>query len=229
MEANQTSTEMNEKQTDKELFISLLRSTEREGVDELIEFLLNSDFFTAPASALYHKDVEGGLCAHSLNVYENLDKLAKLYCPDMPHDTIVIVSLLHDLAKVDFYEKYTKNEKVYCENGDKSDAGGRYSWVSSEKYRVKQPSDREYMWGEHGLNSYMIAKDFIKMSNGEATAIINHHMNLDNGKPRDDISEIYNRYPTASLLHLADLAATYINENPYMVIDDEQVDQGSAE
>ena len=43
-------------------------------------------------------------------------------------------------------------------------------------------------------------------------------MDLDkSGYVRTDISEIYDRYVLASLLHVADTLATYIDENKYRV------------
>ena len=50
-----------EAKKNKEEFISLLRSTNREGIEDLISFLENSDFFTAPASTRFHGCVESGL------------------------------------------------------------------------------------------------------------------------------------------------------------------------
>ena len=38
----------------KEEFISLLRSTNREGIEEVIQFLEKSDFYKAPASTRFH-------------------------------------------------------------------------------------------------------------------------------------------------------------------------------
>ena len=40
--------------TNKERFIELLRSTKREGIEKLIDFLEKTDFFTAPASTRFH-------------------------------------------------------------------------------------------------------------------------------------------------------------------------------
>ena len=45
----------------KEEFIELLRSTEREGVDDVIEELEALGFFTAPASCSQHLNTEGRL------------------------------------------------------------------------------------------------------------------------------------------------------------------------
>ena len=59
--------------TNKEKFIQIYRENiTREGADRLLAFLCSegSDFFTAPASARYHSAYEGGLCEHSLNVYD---------------------------------------------------------------------------------------------------------------------------------------------------------------
>ena len=58
---------MNEK---KERFIELLRSTGRQGIEEVINYLEKSGFFTAPASTKHHLSFEGGLMEHSMNVYD---------------------------------------------------------------------------------------------------------------------------------------------------------------
>ena len=43
----------------KETFIKLLKSTEREGVDKLINYLeTKTDFFTAPASSKFHNNFD---------------------------------------------------------------------------------------------------------------------------------------------------------------------------
>lgn len=54
----------------KERFIMLLRSTERQGIEEVISYLENAGFFTAPASTNFHLNYEGGLMEHSMNVYD---------------------------------------------------------------------------------------------------------------------------------------------------------------
>ena len=66
----------------KETFLELLRSTNRKGVEGMIEDLEEMGFFNAPASAGHHLNVEGGLVQHSLNtcraalmVWEGMKKL----------------------------------------------------------------------------------------------------------------------------------------------------------
>ncbi len=89
----------------KEKFIQLLRKTNREGIEDLINFIEEkTDFFTAPASTRFHGSHEGGLLEHSMKVYEILDYKIKNNVIDLhvPEDTIIIVSLLHDICKVNF-------------------------------------------------------------------------------------------------------------------------------
>jgi len=195
----------------------LLLATKRKGVEDLVLFLDNSDFKTAPASARYHSNFKGGLCAHTLNVYNNIIKLRDYFYPDVDKKTLTIISLLHDLAKIDFYEVYVQNKKQYNPNGRQSDSQGKFDWIQVESYKVKDSAYRNFVWGEHGLNSYMIASKFMQIEENEAACIINHHMSLDNGKPRTDISEIMERYPEATLLCNADMISAYIDENKYRI------------
>ena len=59
--------------THQERFMQIFQEKiTREGADRLLDFLVKSDFFTAPASTRYHGAHEGGLVEHSLNVYDCL-------------------------------------------------------------------------------------------------------------------------------------------------------------
>ena len=201
-----------------EKYKKLLRSVNRNGIEDLITYLEATDFRIAPASTIYHMNVKGGLCQHSLNVYDNLETLSQLYEVDLSEESIILVALLHDLAKVDFYERQIRNQKQYCENGKQYDDNGRFNWISVSYYKIKDSMERPNVYSEHGVCSFLIANKWVHLKEDEIVAIINHHMDLDkSGYPRTDISEIYNRYPLASLLHVADTLATYLNENPYRV------------
>lgn len=208
----------------KKRFIELVQSIKRECDKEgLLCFLNDSDFFTAPASTRYHNACEGGLCAHCLNVYDKLDALAfNDTCHDiliesndgpLKHDdledTIKIVALFHDISKTNFYEKFFANKKVYSDTGSKSDNGGRFDWVVEASYKTREANDR-FIFGTHGQNSERIISSFIPLRTEESCAIINHHSVYDN--PNLDITVIFNRYPLLTLLHMADLYATYIDE-----------------
>ena len=64
----------------KEEFLNLLKSTNRENINELIEFINKTDFFDAPASTRFHGSREHGLVEHSLKVYEILKEKVKTSC-----------------------------------------------------------------------------------------------------------------------------------------------------
>ena len=201
----------------KEEFLSIANTIERDGAKELIGWLVSTDFFKAPASTRFHNSFEGGLCEHSLNVYHNLIQLKNLYCPEISDESCKIVALFHDLAKVNFYEKTVQNKKVYSKNGSKSDEMGRFDWVASPGYKVYDYMDRDFVCNAHGVNSYLRVNKFMKLSMPEVSAIINHHSGLDETFSGAELSEVLDRYPLASLLHMADYLATFITENPYMV------------
>ena len=97
----------------KEEFIELLKSTKREGVDEIINFLEKTDFFKAPASTRFHGNYEGGLLEHSMKVYEILKHKVKNSVIDINvgDDTLIIVALLHDICKANYYKVDFRNVK----------------------------------------------------------------------------------------------------------------------
>ena len=57
----------------KEKFIRLYQENiTRDGAQDLLDWLVKTDFFTAPASTRFHSAYAGGLVEHSVNVYEVL-------------------------------------------------------------------------------------------------------------------------------------------------------------
>lgn len=104
--------------TQKEQFISLLRSTKRPGIENVISALEKTDFYEAPASTTFHGNYPGGLLEHSLNVYNVSCKLReamlalKPECAgQLPDDGIIIASLLHDICKANIYKIVKRNRK----------------------------------------------------------------------------------------------------------------------
>ena len=97
----------------KEEIIKLLKSTNREGIDKVIEFMEKSDFFTAPASTRFHGAYEGGLAAHSFKVYEILKYKIENNIEDIqvPEESIIISALLHDICKANYYKTDYRNAK----------------------------------------------------------------------------------------------------------------------
>lgn len=131
--------EINKLESNKEEFLAVFnRLINREGRDELLEWLLSSDLFIAPASTRFHGDYEGGLVEHLLNVYRCLKARvdADEAC-DASDETVAIVALFHDLCKVNFYKKGTKNVKV---DG---------VWTTKEVYEI----DEKFPCGDHADKS----------------------------------------------------------------------------
>ena len=88
----------------KEEIIVTLNKTGREGINDLIEYLEEAGFFTAPASGGNHLSKEGGLAEHSLNVCHIAEKLSVSLIgganiTDEIRNSVVIAALLHDIGK----------------------------------------------------------------------------------------------------------------------------------
>lgn len=204
-------------ETNKETFCTFLRQIRRDGarIDELIKKLENSDFFYAPASTKYHNSVKGGLCDHSLNVYYNLRSLVKNKHLEsfISEETILICGLLHDISKINVYEESIRNKKVYHELGKKYDNLGNFDWVSEKTYQMKDVKDR-FIYGNHEETSEYMIRKYIPLKLEESVAILTHHGSLSyDSVSIESVSQKYERYPLACLLHVADMISTYIDED----------------
>lgn len=198
-------------------FIGLLSSITREGsnIEKLINKLEKSDFFYAPASTEYHNSFKGGLCDHCLNVCSNMLRLVEMNAetlginPEEVRESVIIVSLLHDISKINLYEISVKNEKVYCENGSKYDELGNYDWVSKRIYKTRKD---KFIYGSHEATSEYLIRKFIPLNIEESIAIIHHMGSMSWDSAKDNIGEVFNKYWLALLLYQADMMSTYINE-----------------
>lgn len=180
--------------------------------ESFLDYLYATDFFVAPASTKYHACYRGGLAVHTINVYKNLCKLVDMYgFKDIYNQSTIAKMAFHDISKVNYYETKTINVKNYSENGSKSDGGGKFDWVSELAFGVIDAHDR-FLSGDHAFNSYMILKDYFNLNQEEITAIINHHCGMDTNGGNRDLSAILNKYPLATLLHIADMLSVYIDE-----------------
>ena len=77
----------------REEILSLLKEVERPGMDKVIWYLENSDYFRARCKS--HHEFSGGLAVHSLGVYNEFKNLDTSF----PDESIRIVCLLHDICK----------------------------------------------------------------------------------------------------------------------------------
>ena len=177
----------------KEQFIELLKSTNREGIENLLAFLEKTDFYVAPASTKYHGAYKGGLLEHSMKVYEILKEKIKNEKLDVKEDTMIISALLHDICKLNFYKVDYRNAKN--EKGE---------WEKVPYYTI----DDTIPYG-HGEKSVMMISEYIKLTNEEKYAI-RWHMGFTEPKELyGTIGQAYKKYPLALLLFEADLESTY--------------------
>jgi HD superfamily phosphohydrolase YqeK len=182
----------------KEDFINLIKSVNRPGINELLEYIESTDFFTAPASTRFHSNFEGGLLIHSMNVYNRLkyrlenDELYKNlnYC----QDTVKLTALLHDLCKANVYKIEYRKQKV------------NDIWTDMPVYVMED----NFPLG-HGEKSVFLIEKYVDLTEEEALAI-RYHMGAFMDGEANNASKAFNLSPLALVLHIADSEATSILE-----------------
>ena len=183
----------------RQIFIDQYKANiTRRGADRLLEWLLSTDFFTAPASTRFHAAYEGGLVEHSLNVYRIMMKKHFVEGEDDP-ESAAICTLLHDICKAGFYEVSFRNRK--------NDAG---VWEKVPYYTIND----KFPYG-HGEKSVFLIERFMRLKNEEAVAIRWHMGGFDDAAKSGSfaIAHAYENYPLAVKLHQSDLEANYLCEN----------------
>ncbi|MBR3894358.1 MAG: HD domain-containing protein [Clostridia bacterium] len=188
--------------TNQERFMQIFREKiTREGADKLLDFLVKSDFFTAPASTRYHLACEGGLLQHSLNVYDclvdilNRPRMKELYGIEYSDESIAIAALLHDLCKVNFYKTSFRNVK---------DETGK--WVSAPYYTIEDTLP----YG-HGEKSVYIISGFMRLTRDEAFAI-RYHMGFSGTEETNNVGRALEMFPLAFAVCCADMEAAFLME-----------------
>lgn len=169
----------------------------RPGADKLFAWLETTDFFSAPGSTRFHCSHEGGLCEHSIHVWEEMIRLLKAY-PEIrvSAETAAIVTLLHDLCKIWCYKTEFRNVK----EGN--------VWVKKPVYVFHE----DFCYGGHGSKSVYLIQKHMNLTDQEAVAI-NCHMGFSDRSPGDfSLGGAYEQYPLAWLLHVADESATFVRE-----------------
>lgn len=187
----------------KQKFLEIFRANvHREGSEDFLTWLEKSDFFESPASTKFHSNVPGGLCFHTLNVFDRFTRNLAMQYGENWQDTVslesaTIMSLLHDICKVDCYKVELRNVKVDVE------------WVKQPYYAY----DESLPYG-HGEKSVYIISSFFKLSREEAMAINWHMGGFDQRVLGGSyaLSNAYYQYPVAVLLHVSDVEATYLDE-----------------
>lgn len=199
----------------KQEYISLLISTKRAGIEELVSWMENkSNFFQSPASCYYHGSYPGGLVAHSLNVYKAAKQLQQMgtllalpekRVAEIPEESIILSTLLHDLCKTNMYQETVKVFK------DESQPIGQ-QWKHYQSYEIKD----SFPLG-HGEKSVIMIQNFIRLSAIEICAIRWHMGMTDPGAylspyEKPAMMKAINDIPLVHLVMQADSFASFMME-----------------
>ena len=192
----------------KEEFLELLRSTKRDGVEDVISDLENLGFFEAPASAGHHLNVEGGLVKHSINtcraalaIWEAMKPLEPALETEVKRDSIIIASLLHDVCKSDIYRRSVKKRK---------NALGQ--WEDCEGYKITY---KDFPMGHGEKSVILLLCSGLDLSDAEMLAIRWHMgafgLNMNSYEDERCYDTARKLYPLVSIIQPADgLAASVL-------------------
>lgn len=173
-------------------FLSLVDKLDDSRKSAVLNMLndLGDRLVIAPAShkTEYHSAYPGGLVEHSLFVCMNLLKLVKLFAPNKwSNDTLILVSLFHDLGKVG----NEKNDFYIPQDSD---------WHKERGMMYKFNENLEYM--THAQRSlYMLQHYNIPLSQEEYIAILVH----DGQYAEENRKYAMKEGMLATMLHQADI------------------------
>lgn len=197
-----------DRQANIERFEAEMEKVNRSGADRLRNYLRKSDMYSAPASTRFHLSVTGGLLQHSLNVLDAFRNsmrdngdgtysfmVAGKNVATITEESMIIMALLHDLCKTNFYKTVMKWRK------DKNN-----KWEQYETFEVED----KVPYG-HGEKSVMMIEEFMRLKPEERYAI-RWHM----GYTETDTLSLNNaieKYPIIWALHSADMMASHFMES----------------
>lgn len=150
--------------TPKEEIEKLLLDTKREGIEDLVAYLDEIGFYTAPASTRFHGSKAGALATHSLNVMDCARSISIALCGKKWYaahqESITICALLHDLGKAGQFGK-----PLYIENVLKKGPS------EAQPFKINP----DLMTLPHEIVSVIEATKFIDLTEDEQRAIAWHN------------------------------------------------------
>lgn len=193
----------------KEQILDILDKTDRQGIDEVMDWLKGSGFFEAPASTVFHGNYEGGLAEHSFNVYTAAMRLRATALSlnpslesELPEDSVAIASLLHDICKADIYKPTIKKRK-----------NSFGTWESYAGYDVDYSN---FPLGHGEKSAIILLRLGLDMTDAEIASIRWHMTAWDLPFQSNDIKANLNtardKYPLCALIQLADGFASSLME-----------------
>lgn len=164
-------------------------------IARLMDHVIQSGFFIAPASGKYHCNFPGGLAVHTAHVMKHLTRLNDATGNVYTDETVFIVSMFHDVHKCnDMFDnpQYIPQTNTWRKNN----LGENYTF-----------SENQYMLDAE-VKSLLITLKYIDLTAHEIQAILYHH-----GMYEDKFKKImYDMYPLTLLLHTADMFAVTFDE-----------------
>ncbi len=194
----------------KDNFRGILQSTNRTGIEKVLQKLDELGFFEAPASTKFHLSCKGGLLEHSMNVYEAavmLREQAVKARPELeellPMDSVAICTLLHDTCKADIYKEGILSRK---------NADGYW-----EKYLGYQVDYSTGLPLGHGEKSVIMLLSWGLELKPEEMMAIRWHMTawdlpMQSPEHKESLNAAKAKTPLVSLVQLADGFATGLLE-----------------
>lgn len=182
----------------KESIINILRSTNRTGIESLLEYMEANGFYTAPCSSKYHLSKPGGLAEHSLNVCKYATAMIEAFYFKQKQafdaefiNSVCICSILHDIGKIGQFGKPTYRRMT------------SYTETPIPEYDINP----HLLYVPHEIRSVVLASQFIELTEEEQFAILYHnglYGELKGFKGKEN--------PLYLILHFADMWASKVVE-----------------
>lgn len=169
--------------------------------DKILSLLnqLGELYFSAPASSQekYHYSFPGGLALHSVNVFKNLYALNETFKLNLEPETVLIVSLFHDLGKC---VSTNLKDPHYLPQDEKwrQERGQNYKFNESCLYLTNH---QRTMYILHHFNFPLSAEEY-------QAILLNDGAYLDENKPYR-----MKECKLALFLHIADRVAAFTESN----------------
>lgn len=141
-------------------FLEYWEKIDKEGKDELLQYLINRGYFDAPASTRYHMAEPGGLVEHSLNVCRVALEVNETLGKPCSESSVVFVALLHDLGKAGF------NKRDYYEPQYK---------INGELKATPYARNKDVVPLPHEITGALTLERFVKVTDEEVWALIHHN------------------------------------------------------
>lgn len=154
---------------------------------DLLDWLMDVEFFKKPAAIKYHGNHSGGLFEHSLEVAKCLvDMTEKLGLTWKNPRSPYIVGMFHDMCKTD---DYVEDYALPTEN--------------------KWSYNKNKILSGHGTKSVMLLSQFINLTEEELMCI-RFHMGAYETDDWDAYDKAIKKYPNVLFTHTADMYASKV-------------------